>query len=198
MRIPFTISGFYSILSSLIKFSDNAVLNSSNNDKQTFTRRNYALQIDEIDSEKFIGESLSVDLGTVEEAMNSSGNIDPQALLNRLSPLSNTTGSLTVSEGVVNGDIRGVIRLGFSVFVSSSLFPTVSPNTTVASIILNVRLTHYNISTNDLSLDLFNVTFQTTQPSVSLIIVLVKMISGSVFANIFIVNKQLCINRINY
>ena len=158
MRIPFTISGFYSILSSLIKFSDNAVLNSSNNDKQTFTRRNYALQIDEIDSEKFIGESLSVDLGTVEEAMNSSGNIDPQALLNRLSPLSNTTGSLTVSEGVVNGDIRGVIRLGFSVFVSSSLFPTVSPNTTVASIILNVRLTHYNISTNDLSLDLFNVT----------------------------------------
>ena len=145
------------------------MLNSSN-EKQTFSRRNYALRIDEIDPDKFLGESLSVDLGSVEEAMNrSSGNIDPEALLTQMNPLTNTTGSLTVSEEVVNGGNSDVLRLIFSVFLSSSLFPTASSNTTVGSIILNVRLTNYNISINDILPDLFNVTFQAAQPSVSLI-----------------------------
>ena len=152
---------FYSILNSLTRFSDEIVLNSTE-DKKLFTRENFALQIQEIDVSLFAGETFNVDLGTVKEVMNASGNIDPSSLLTLPKPLSNATGSLSVSERAVTESNSSNVRLGYSVFVSSSLFPTESPNTTVASIILNLRLSNYN--TNTSIADLFNVTFQTIDP----------------------------------
>ena len=131
----------------------------SSEEKQVFTRENFVIQIQEIDPATFAGESFNVDLGTVEEAMNSSGKIDPKALLTLLNPLSNATGSLSVSDKVVKNSNSSNIRLGYSVFVSSSLFPTASENTTVASIILNLRLRNFNTSTEIID-DLFNVTFK--------------------------------------
>ena len=142
------------------------MLNSTES-KELFTRENFALQVQEIDPALFAGETFNVDLGTVEEAMNTSGNINPQALLTRMNPLSNATGSLSVSERAVTGSRNSSVRLGYSVFVSSSLFPTESPNTTVASIILNLRLSNYNTSTKETINDLFNVTFQAIEPPVS-------------------------------
>ena len=156
------------ILNSLTRFSDEVVINSTE-DKQRLTvaKENYALQVQEIDPSLFAGDSFNVDLGTVEEAMNTSGNIDPQALLTLLSPLSNATGSLSVSERVVADCNSSNVRLGYSVFVSSSLFPTESVNTTVASIILNLRLRNFNACKKEIIDDLFNVTFQAIDPPVS-------------------------------
>ena len=134
----------------------------STEDKQLFTRNNYALQVQQINASLFTGETFNVDLGTVEEAMNTSGNIDPQALLTLLNSVSNATGSLSVSERAVTESNSSNVRLGYSVFVSSSLFPTESPNTTVASIILNLRLSDYNME--EVIDDLFNVTFQAIDP----------------------------------
>ena len=139
----------------------------STEDKKLFTRENFALQIQEIDVALFAGEAFNVDLGSVEEAMNTSGNIDPSSLLTLLNPLSNATGSLSVSERVVTESNSSNVRLGYSVFVSSSLFPTESPNTTVASIILNLRLSNYDTNTVEIISDLFNVTFLTIEPPVS-------------------------------
>lgn len=154
-------------MTSLSSFSDNVVVTSSK-EKQTFTRRNFAVQIDEVDPAAFVGESLNVALGSVEEAMNSSGNIDPQALMTSIgqNPIFNATGSLTVSETILTGSSEARVRISYSVFVSVSLFPTDSANTTVASIVLNVRVSQYNTSTNERTDDLFNVTFQAADPPV--------------------------------
>ena len=136
------------------------------------TRKNFALQIQEVDPADFTGEAFSVNLGSVEEAMNSSNSIDPGALLTLAMADPNATASLSVSERVLvtdktkanpnsSSDAPGV-RLGYSVFVSTSLFPTHSANTTVASIILNVILSGFNKSTAAEDVDLFNVTFTTS------------------------------------
>ena len=155
-------------MASLTTFGDEVVLNTTE-DKQIFTRKNFVIQIQEIDPATFAGESFNVDLGTVEEAMNKSGNIDPQDLLTLLNPLSNATGSLTVSDKVIEKSNSSNVRLGYSAFVSSSLFPTESVNTTVASIILNLRLRNFN-TTNDGVDDLFNVTFQAIETPVSIML----------------------------
>ena len=157
---------FYSILQSLETFSENVEVNFTNRDRPTFTRENFAIQLRQIDISNFAGESFNVDLGTVEEAMNNSGNIDPLALVSLLNPLSNATGSLTVSNRVaerIDSNASNSGRLGYSVFVSSSLFPTESANTTVASVVLNLKLSGY-METNDIIDDLFNVTFLTIDP----------------------------------
>ena len=107
-----------------------------------------------------------MNLGTVEKAMNNSENIDPQALVSLFNPLSNATGSLTVSSrvsGRIDINASNSVRLGYSVFVSSSLFPTESVNTTVASVILNLKLSGYTKSNATID-DLFNVTFLTIDP----------------------------------
>ena len=157
---------FYSILQSLETFSENVDVNFTDGDRPTFTRENFAIQLQQIDISTFAGESFNVDLGTVEEAMNNSGNIDPQALMSLLNPLSNATGSLTVSSrvsGRIDSNASNSVRLAYSVFVSSSLFPTESVNTTVASVVLNLKLSGY-METNDIIDDLFNVTFLTIDP----------------------------------
>ena len=147
-------------------FSENVNINFTDGNRPTFTRENFALQLQQIDISIFAGESFNVDLGTVEKAMNNSENIDPQALVSLLNPLSNVTGSLTVSSrvsGRIDINASNSVRLGYSVFVSSSLFPTESVNTTVASVILNLKLSGYTKS-NDTIDDLFNVTFLTIDP----------------------------------
>ena len=157
---------FYSILQSLETFSENVDVNFTDDNRPTFTRENFAIQLQQIDISKFAGESFNVDLGTVKEAMNKSGNIDPEALLTLLNPRSNATGSLTVSNRVterIESNASNSGRLGYGVFVSSSLFPTESVNTTVASVVLNLKLSGY-METNDVIDDLFNLTFQTIDP----------------------------------
>ena len=147
-------------------FSETVDVNFTDGNRPTFTRENFAIQLQQIDISTFAGESFNVDLGTVEEAMNNSGNINPQALMSLLNPLSNATGSLTVSSrvsGRIDNNASNSVRLGYSVFVSSSLFPTESVNTTVASVVLNLKLSGYTES-NDTIDDLFNVTFQTIDP----------------------------------
>ena len=122
-----------------------------------------------IDINTFAGESFNVDLGTMEEAMNNSGNIDSRALVSLLNPLSSATGSLTVSNRVserINSNASNSVQLSYSMFVSSSLFPAESVNTTVASIVLNLKLSGYKES-NDTIDDLFNVTFLTIDPPMS-------------------------------
>ena len=157
---------FYSILQSLETFSENVDVNFTDDNRPTFTRGNFAIQLQQIDVSNFAGESFNVDLGTVKEAMNKSGSIDPEALLTLLNPRSNATGSLTVSNRVaerIDSNASNSGRLGYSVFVSSSLFPTESVNTTVASVVLNLKLSGY-METNDIIDDLFNLTFQTIDP----------------------------------
>ena len=157
---------FYSILQSLEAFSENVNVNFTDGNRPTFTRENFALQLQQIDISIFAGESFNVDLGTVEKAMNNSENIDPQALVSLLNPLSNATGSLIVSNrvsGRIDINASNSVRLGYSVFVSSSLFPTESVNTTVASVILNLKLSGYTKSNATID-DLFNVTFLTIDP----------------------------------
>ena len=141
------------------RFSEAVQPNFTDDKPVTFARTNFALQFKQINLTNFAGETFNVDLGSVGEAMNTSGKIDPEALQTLPDPLSNATGSLSVSEAIRN---CSSIRLGYSVFVTSSLFPTESENTTVAGIILNLALA-CPLNESD---GLFKVTFQTILPPV--------------------------------
>ena len=139
----------FRILSSLITFGDEVLLDQDNEGQsQIFSRRNFALQVQEVDPKEFAGETFSVDLGSIEEAMNLSQSIDPSALQTSTlaSSMSNATGSLSVDENILKGSNSDKVRLGYTVFVSSSLFPTASNNTTVASVIFHLRLSAFDIS----------------------------------------------------
>ena len=67
------------LLQSLADFSDSVSLPISSN-AQTFTQKFYALRLTNVDTNSFEGETFSVNLGSVEEAQNSSTVIDEEAL----------------------------------------------------------------------------------------------------------------------
>ena len=158
-------------MESLERFSETVQANFTDDEPLTFARTNFALQVQQINITNFAGETFNVDLGSVGEAMNTSGNIDKAALRTLPNPLSNATGSLSVSEAIRNANCSST-RLGYSVFVTSSLFPTGSENTTVAGIILNLALTCTNMEKTNETNDLFNVTFQTILPPVCELLVI--------------------------
>ena len=138
---------YFRILSSLRTFGDAVVFDQDNEEQsQIFSRRNFALQVQEVDPNEFAGESFNVDLGSVEEAMNLSQNISSSALQTLASSRSNATGSLSVDENILKGSNSSKVRLGYTVFVSSTLFPTASNNTTVASVIFHLSLSGLGIS----------------------------------------------------
>ena len=61
------------LLDSLTYFSNNLPI--TNSTSATFTRKTYALRVNDINTSNFEGETLSVNLGSVQEAMDISGNI---------------------------------------------------------------------------------------------------------------------------
>ena len=61
-------------------FSDNVLLQNDSN-STIFTRKTFALLIEDVDVTGGIDETLYVNLGTVEEATNTSERIDPNSLV---------------------------------------------------------------------------------------------------------------------
>ena len=108
----------FSILSSLTTFGDEVNISNGDNERQSqiFSRRNFALQVQEVDPNEFAGESFNVDLGSVEEAMNLS-QIYPSNIQTSASSLSNATGSLSVDENILKNINSNKVRLGYTVFV---------------------------------------------------------------------------------
>ena len=157
------------LIDSLTSFTDNFMF--TNTTTATFTRKTYALQLHDIDTSNFQGQTLSVDLGSVQEAMSISSDIQEEAIEtiegNKVL-LNNRTASVQVPASVFQdlGQSDVQQRLSYSVFVRDTLFQSSDENQsnlTVGSIIVAVRVNGSTASGN-LSTTI-NVTFQTSEVS---------------------------------
>ena len=157
------------MIDSLTSFTDNLIF--TNTTTATFTRKTYALQLHDVDTSNFLGQTLSVDLGSVQEAMSISSNIREEAIQtiegNKVF-LNNRTASVQVPASVFQdlgqNDVQQ--RLSYSVFVRDTLFQSSDENQsnlTVGSIIVAVRVNGSTASGN-LSTPI-NVTFQASEVS---------------------------------
>ena len=128
---------------SLGEFADRVNLS---NTSTIIARESYAFLIEEIDTHSFIGETLTVDLGSVEDAF-SQGNRIEESALNREGGTNSSlnerfTAALRVPQSIFNDGIDQRQRLSYSVFVRGSLF--LNQNASQQSIIVGVRANSTN------------------------------------------------------
>ena len=124
--------------------------------------------MNDINTSNFKGETLSVNLGSVQEAMNISGNINEEAIetTSGKTVYQNRTASVQVPASVFQdlGQSSGQQRLSYAVFVRDTLFQSSEENQsnlTVGSIIVAVRVNRTTASGN-LSTPI-TVTFQASE-----------------------------------
>lgn len=127
---------------SLADFTDRVNLS---NTSTILTRESYAILIEEIDTDSFIGETLTVDLGSVEDAFKQENKIEESALNKEEGTNSSLkerfTATVQVSQSIFNDDKLNTDkkqRLSYSVFVRGSLF--LNQNASQQSIIVGVRV----------------------------------------------------------
>ena len=106
------------------------------------TRESYAILVEDIDTDSFIGETLTVDLGSVEDAFKQGNKIE-ESVLNKEertnSFLNKTfTATVRVPQSVFKDDTDQKQRLSYLVFVRGSLF--LDQNASQQSIIVGVRV----------------------------------------------------------
>ena len=118
----------------------------STNNTQPFALKNFALLLQDVNPESFSGESLSVNLGPVEEAIRNSSGINEDALITMLDPLLNATASAKLPESLFDGITTYASpwqRIVYSVFLTNALFLTLDTDcvdSAVGSIILGVNV----------------------------------------------------------
>ena len=115
------------------------------NTSTILTRESYAILIEEIDTDSFIGETLTVDLGSVEDAFKQENKIEESALNKEEGTNSSLkerfTATVQVPQSIFNDDKLNMDkkqRLSYSVFVRESLF--LNQNALQQSIIVGVRV----------------------------------------------------------
>ena len=124
--------------------------------------------MNDIDTSSFQGQTLSVDLGSVQEAMSISSSIQEEAIqtISRSKAYQNKTASVQVPASLFRdfGQSSEQQRLSYSVFVRDTLFQSSDENQsnlTVGSIIVAVRVNGSTASGN-LSTPI-TVTFQASE-----------------------------------
>ena len=124
---------------SLGDFTDKVNLS---NTSAILTRETYAVLIEDIDTDSFIGETLTVDLGSVEDAFKQGEKIEKSALNKEEGTNSSLnerfTATVQVQRSIFKDDTDQKQRLSYSVFVRGSLFLT--QNVPQQSIIVGVRV----------------------------------------------------------
>ena len=138
---------------SLADFTDRVNLS---NTSTILTRESYAIIIEEVDTDSFTGETLTVDLGSVDDALKLGNNIDESAL-NKEAGTNNSfqgrfTATVQVPQSIFNDDKLNTDkkqRLSYSVFVRGSLF--LNQNASQQSIIVGVRVNGTDILQNPIT-----------------------------------------------
>ena len=126
--------------------------------------------MNDIDTSNFQGQTLSIDVGSVQEAMSINRNIREEAIETAagIKAYQNSTASVQIPELIFQdlGQSSGQQRLSYSVFVKDTLFQSSDENQsnlTVGSVIVAVRVNGTTASGN-LSTSI-NVTFQASEVS---------------------------------
>ena len=118
--------------------------NSSSN-TTTFIQQTFALQVQNLNLSSLNGQTFNVDLGSVEEARNTTGDIEDSDLVtvdNAMDVLVNATAAIQISEELLEycTQQEASRRLSYSVFIFDTFFRNQDPNMTVGSLIVSTRL----------------------------------------------------------
>ena len=139
------------ILNSLGRFQDEIVLSKNVTAPIVYAQKSFALQIQDVTTQSFDGETFNVDLGSFEEAIRLNTSIPEKALQTTMEVLVNVTASISLPPSLLS-DLQGgeevrrdeaVQRLSYSLFLTDALFQ--SPNQTarnlsIGTIIVALRL----------------------------------------------------------
>ena len=118
----------------------------SNSSKAVFGFNKYALQLQDIETEEFKGQTFTVDLGPAEEAMKTKGDITDSNLATfeeGMKVLDNSTASVLLPANFldsVQGCNTDLLRLSYSVFLTDILFQSRQEGRSVGSIVMAIRL----------------------------------------------------------
>lgn len=145
----FIICNILRILNSLGRFQDEVLI--PTNTTKVYTQMTFALQVQDVSTESFSGETLNVDLGSFEEALSLNTSIPEQALQTTMEALSDATASITIPPNIltaVQGGEKRLQRLSYGVFLKDILFQ--SPNQTannlsIETIIIALRLPNITV-----------------------------------------------------
>ena len=143
----------------------------TNTTTATFAQKTYAIQVHDIDTNNFQGQTFSVDLGSVQEAISISSSIQEEAIqtIEGNKVFLNRTASVQVPASLFRdlfGQSSGHQRLSYAVFVRDTLFQSSDENQsnlTAGSIIVAVRV-NGSTTTGNLSTPI-TVTFQASAVS---------------------------------
>ena len=130
-----------------------------------FALNNFVLLLRDVNPGSFSGESLSVNLGPVEEAVRNSSGINEEALVILMDPLLSATASVKSPESLFDGITTYASpwqRIVYSVFLTNALFLTLDTDcgdSAVGSIVLGVDVNSTvtnssvtNVSTGEIQL----------------------------------------------
>ena len=172
------------MLDTLGSFLDTVVIN-ENETESVFGYEKYALQVQDIDPVDFSGQIFVVDLGSVEEALNSTRiTQDDLNIASLMSLVTNATATVKIQKSLINltrycqmdGFNASQQRLSYSVFLSDILFQSLNrSDNKVAngSIIVSMRL---NCPEKDVLNSPIQTTFRTYSQVSSIIIIITVVI----------------------
>ena len=141
------------LFQSLQRFGNEVAMpTNSTNDTLAFSLNNFALLLRDVDPRNFSGESFSIDLGGVREAIRNTARIIEESLATTLVP--NATASAELPESLFEEDANTALRqrVTFSVFLTNTLFLTPETDcreSATGSVVLSVGV---NSSTTNTSL----------------------------------------------
>lgn len=126
-------------------------LSNNTEDKVVFPFDTYALQLQDITPDSFKGQTFSVDLGSVQEAMTNKDGIKSNSLRTSemiMRVLDNSTAAVQLPENFLSdtpecttGQSGRAERLSYSVFLTDILFQTRNENASdIGSVIVSTRL----------------------------------------------------------
>ena len=145
------------VLDGLENFQDRVILSENYTaEERMFTFETYALQIQEVDSETYLGQTFVVDLGSIEDVSSISGRIPNDSLVlgnTIMKMFSNATASVQLPEDLFDDlvacnrktssatNTSSLRRLSYSVFLSDVLFQSINVNRhRLGSIIVAARV----------------------------------------------------------
>ena len=152
---------YHRLLESLSRFTDLVPITTNTNstdNRKIYALDNFAIQVQDVGGGNFMGEAFSVDLGTVQQAISISEQINQTRLITMMDTLSNATASIQVpatifdNNPIISRNGESKQRLSYGLFLSDALFQTeeiTSGRFVVGSIIVTLNLNHNGESAAD-------------------------------------------------
>ena len=145
---------YFRLLESLQSFLDEVEISNSTMNQTVFAFKTFALQVQTLDSAEYQGQTFSVDLGSVEEALKLEQKIDRHDLITSdmvMGAVTDATASIELAENLLecrNSSMCNLTstnattnRLSYSVFLLDTLFQSVSQShQKIGSVIVAAKL----------------------------------------------------------